>query len=146
MRNRRKLDIRLHPTQEKRLGNPLILIIDDDIDLLRELKDVLDSHYNVVITSDPSEALATARKLRPDLIITDLRMQPMSGLQLIDILQNSRDTKDIPILVMTGYHDEKGNKIVMHLGPNRVFLKPFHPVDLMSRIEEILNERKSLQK
>jgi two-component system phosphate regulon response regulator PhoB len=130
--------------QEKKLGGSRIMIVDDDVDLLEELKKML-SHKDYMVEVIPNSALAfeLACSLKPDLIITDLKMEPKSGFQLADELRNSFKTKSIPIIAITGYFNKKEHGLMMKMvGIMHPILKPFTPQDLISAIEAVLKKVK----
>jgi DNA-binding response OmpR family regulator len=130
---------------EKKTPFSRIMIIDDDVNLLEELKEILAfNHYHIDIVSNSEVAFDKAYELKPDLIITDLRMRPKSGFQLVEELHNSYVTKDIPIIAMTGFFNKEEDKVMMKIfGIEHSFLKPFFPSDLIAKIDLILGESKS---
>ena len=130
--------------ERKRETMPRIMIVDDDVELLEELKEVL-SFNNYEVEAIPNSALAfeVACELKPDLILLDLKMKPKSGFQLADELHNSFKTKSIPIISITGYFTEKEHVLMMNMcGIKNVVLKPFNPDELVAKIESVLKEAK----
>lgn len=117
-----------------------IIIIDDDRDLLAELKDLMVSGgYDVAIFSDCEEALENIPKLKPDLILLDLKMDKISGFQVADRLRSSAKTETIPILAMTGHFPEQEYSLVMKIcGIRKCIRKPFAIRDLFLEVENAL--------
>lgn len=122
-----------------------IMIVDDDRDLLDELQHMLSlGGYDVEIVQDGFRASEEARKIKPDLILMDLKMSPKSGFQVADELQDCPEMKGVPILAMTGFFTEKEHVLMMKLcGIKAHILKPFNPVNLIGKIEFTL--RRSIQ-
>jgi len=122
---------------------PRILIVDDNVELLEELKDMLGmSGYEVSTLNEGHKALDAALKNKPDLILLDLKMSPKSGFQIADEITNSVPLKDVPIVAMTGFFTEKQHLLMMKLcGIKTSILKPFWPVNLISKIEFALGNR-----
>jgi len=119
------------------------MIVDDNAELLEELEDMLElGGYDVIALSDGNKALDVALKNKPDLILLDLKMSPKSGFQIADETRNSLALKDVPIIAMTGFFTEKQHLLMMKLcGIKTSILKPFWPVNLISKIEFALGNR-----
>ena len=124
--------------------NPKILIVDDNVELLEELQDMLSqSGYDVETTSDAEKAFSLAHEMKPSLILLDLKMSPKSGFQVADELRHSLQMKEVPIIAMTGFFTEKEHVLMMKLcGIKTFILKPFQPVNLISKVEFALGRRK----
>jgi DNA-binding response OmpR family regulator len=123
---------------------PLILIIDDNIELLEELENLLKlGDYDVIAISDGTKAFDVALKNRPDLILLDLKMTPKSGFQIADEARNSLLLKDVPVIAMTGFYAENQHFWMMKLcGIKTAILKPFMPLNLISKIEFALGKNR----
>ena len=121
---------------------PLIMVVDDNVELLEELENLLKlGGYDVVGLSDGTMALDTALKNKPDLILLDLKMTP-SGFQIADEAKHSLPLKNIPIIAMTGFFTEKQHLLMMKLcGIRTSILKPFRPLNLITKIEFALGNR-----
>ncbi|MBI3601438.1 MAG: response regulator transcription factor [Candidatus Omnitrophica bacterium] len=124
---------------------PRIMVVDDDVELLEELKELLSaSNYEVEVMPNSALAFEVACELKPDLVLLDLKMKPKSGFQLADELHNSFKTKAIPIIAITGFFTEKEHVLMMKMcGIKHALLKPFNPPDLIAKIESVLEESKS---
>lgn len=118
---------------------PKILLIDDE----RQLLDICGMNlqvagYNVLLSEQGKEGLELAQEEKPDLIILDMRLKDISGFELIGRLKSNKDTKDIPVLVMSGYKDE-----IMKIQENEELalpwiLKPFKNDEILSKIQSLL--------
>jgi DNA-binding response OmpR family regulator len=118
-------------------NNPLIMVVDDNVELLEEVQDLLKlANYDVIALSDGSKVLDAASKNKPDLLLLDLKMSPKSGFQIAVETRNSLFLKDVPVIAMTGFYTEKQHFLMMKLcGIKTAILKPFRPLNLFTKIE-----------
>ena len=130
------------PFKKKQVQNEFlqqIMIVDDDYELLEELKDYLSFNYEVKTLFDSSHAFEIACELKPDLIIIDMKMSPKTGFQLANELRKSPETKLIPIIAITGVYVEKEHELMMRLlGVDRIIIKPFDPDRFLEEIRGAL--------
>lgn len=128
------------PLPENNHSSAKIMVVEDDMELLEELQTTLSqNNYDVEAISNSDSAFDVACKLKPNLIITDLKMRPKNGFMLVDELQNSFITNTIPIIVMTGFFTQKEHFVMMKMaGMKHIVIKPFDPVDLLAKIQTIL--------
>jgi CheY-like chemotaxis protein len=121
-----------------------ILIIDDDADVRYSLERVLvSSGYTVTSAADGRKGLACCKEKRPDIIITDILMPNIDGIETI--LQLRALYKDLPILAISGgWRNNKPDllKIAAQLGATEILAKPFGPKDLLSAIAKCLPARR----
>jgi DNA-binding response OmpR family regulator len=130
------------PTMSVRT-KPLIMIVDDNVELLEELENLLKlGGYDIIAISDGTKVFDSALKNKPDLILLDLKMSPKSGFQIADEARNSQILKNIPLVAMTGFFTEKQHFLMMKLcGIKTSILKPFRPLNLITKIEFALGNR-----
>ncbi|MCU0321365.1 MAG: response regulator transcription factor [Chitinophagaceae bacterium] len=115
-----------------------ILIAEDDAFMAAAIEGKLKSDgYEVVLTRDGREALELAEKHRPDLIITDILMPFISGLELIGIIKANFDKKT-PIIVLSGMDQEATVLEAFELGADDFLTKPLNPVELSMRVKRAL--------
>ncbi len=124
---------------------PLILVIEDNDDMRNFLHKVLSKTYRVETAYDGENGLEIIRKLVPDLIVTDLMMPNMDGLQLTDMVKNNEHTSHIPVILLTAKSAIESRLQALKTGADDYITKPFSPVLLEARIENILEQRKRLQ-
>jgi len=118
---------------------PRLLIVDDEPDIRISLKERLEfNNFEIVTASDGLEALALARSRKPDLIVTDIRMPIMDGLEMIKTLRQDDDAKHIPVIVMTAYSLEQLAKLNT-VDFDEYVRKPFEMADLIGIIEKTLD-------
>ena len=122
-----------------------ILVVDDNEDMCRFLRSFLTPVYSVREAGDGYEALEKIRQQMPDMIITDLMMPNMDGLQLTDRIKNDTSTSHIPVILLTAKSAIESRLEALKYGADDYITKPFSPEYLTTRVENILRQRKTLQ-
>ncbi len=116
--------------------NELILIVDDEQRIVRQVRDYLEhGGFRVIEAHDGRQALATARQAKPDLIVLDLNLPGMDGLDVCRALRRESDT---PIIMLTARVEETDRLIGLELGADDYITKPFSPRELVARVRVIL--------
>lgn len=116
-----------------------ILIADDEKEARILVHITLaDPGYRILETSDGSMALEIARKEKPDLLLLDLIMPSMNGLEVAEALRQDPATADIPIIMLTAIGEERGRQLAYDLGVLAYVVKPFSPLDLRGRVRAFL--------
>ena len=105
--------------------NEMILVIDDEPKIVKLARDYLErSGFRVVAAGDGQTALAQARHTRPDLVVLDLNLPGMDGL---DVCRALRRESDVPIIMLTARAEETDRLIGLELGADDYIVKPFSP-------------------
>ncbi|MDQ7025523.1 MAG: response regulator [Anaerolineae bacterium] len=124
-----------------------ILIVDDDVDSLKLIGLMLKRHnYEVVVADAGQKALAKAEAEIPDLIILDVMMPDMNGLEVTRRLRASEKTKNIPIIMFTAKTLINDKIIAFEAGADDYLTKPTHPAELASRVKAILARKATVKK
>lgn len=118
-----------------------ILIVEDDLSTRKLIEYLLQPHYEIMSASNGVEAktILINEKL-PDLIITDIEMPKMDGVELISELQNGGELSAIPIMVLSGNEPESLQEQLAGFGVNAFLKKPVQPKTLFWRVEECLGK------
>jgi DNA-binding response OmpR family regulator len=117
-----------------------ILIVEDDPETRDFATIVLElKGYDVVIARNGREGLAQARTEHPDLIVTDLRMPELNGLEMIRQLRRQPESATVPILVITASQMDYAQQAI-RAGASRALAKPFAPELLRASIKELLKK------
>ncbi len=120
-----------------------ILIVDDEEDIVELIKYNLKNEGYAVLTAFSGEqAIKTARQSRPDLIVLDLMLPGIDGLEVTKHLKSSEKTNHIPIVMLTAKGDESDIVIGLEMDASDYISKPFSPKVLIARIRAILRRRK----
>ncbi|GAB4544780.1 MAG: response regulator transcription factor [Anaerolineae bacterium] len=113
-----------------------ILIVDDEPKIVRVLRGYLEmAGFQVIAAYDGTEALAVYRKEAPDLIILDLMLPEVDGL---DVARAIRRESDVPIIMLTARVDEADRLIGLELGADDYVTKPFSPREVVARVRAVL--------
>ena len=122
-----------------------ILVVDDNEDMRSFLGNILSSDYRVIKASDGKEALATIEKDMPDIVITDLMMPNMDGLELIGHIKRSQDLNHIPVILLTAKSAIESRLEAMKEGADDYVTKPFEPEYLRARVKNLISQRIQLE-
>ena len=124
-------------------GNNKILVVEDDANLLNTLKYNLQKEgYDVITSADGAEAVETARKVKPDLIILDIMLPKMNGFEVCRIL---RKEMIVPILMLTAKAEETDKIVGLELGADDYVTKPFSIRELLARVRAMLRRVKMIE-
>ena len=123
-----------------------ILIVEDNADVASLIGRQLAGRYDLHFATDGTEGIASARRLVPDLILTDLMMPGADGLQLCRTIRSDNATSHIPIIVITAKATEADRIKGIEAGADAYLYKPFNSEELNIRIEKLLVQRQLLQK
>ena len=125
-----------------------LLIVDDDKSNLMMLSHILQAEYNIRVASDGKSALMIAEKYLPDLILLDIIMPDMDGYQVFSALQNSENTKHIPVIFITGLNKNNDEKRGLELGAADYISKPFDDMIVKLRVHhqiQIINQLRTIE-
>ena len=125
---------------------PLVLMVEDNVDLIRYVKKELSGQFNFVEARNGEEGLSIAQKKIPDLVVSDIMMPIMDGVTLIKNLRGDDRTSHIPIILLTARDDGETKIRGFEMGAEQYLVKPFEIDELSARIKSILNQRERLRK
>lgn len=127
-------------------GNkPSLLVIDDNNDIRQYLRTLLQDEFYVFEASDGREGLEVALKEVPDLVICDVMMPMMNGLEFTEQLKTQTITSHIPVIMLTAKNQDEHRAEGYEHGADSYITKPFHSKVLLSRIENLLKQRRLLK-
>ena len=113
-----------------------ILLVDDEPEILEICRDYLKaSGYEVITAKDGAQGLSAARREKPDLLVLDLMMPEMDGL---DLCRTIRRESNVPIIMLTARVEETDKLIGLELGADDYMTKPFSPRELVARVKVVL--------
>jgi DNA-binding response OmpR family regulator len=120
-----------------------ILVVEDEMQIARTLRDFLEvAGFEVTVAGDGSAALASARSDRPDLVVLDLGLPGIDGL---DVARELRRTSSTPIVMLTARGEESDRIVGLELGADDYLVKPFSPKELVARIRAVLRRTSGAQ-
>jgi len=127
-------------SMESMAGSLATVLICDDEPSLRELIRVsLDGQYSFAEADDGEESLEIARRLRPDVIILDMMMPRLSGLEVLTELRRDDALSDTRVIVLTAQPGSRDD--ALREGADLVMVKPFEPDQISAAVEEVLADR-----
>lgn len=126
-------------------NRPTVLVIDDNTDIRQYERTLLQDEYIVLEAADGKEGLAVALKEVPDLVICDVMMPVMDGLEFTKRLKTNTATSHIPVIMLTAKNLEEHRAEGYEHGADSYITKPFHSKVLLARIENLLRQRQLLK-
>jgi two-component system KDP operon response regulator KdpE len=115
---------------------PLILAVDDESGILRLIKLELSSQgFRVIVAENGQEALRLAEQQRPDIVVLDIVMPEMSGLE---VMRRLRERSSVPVILLTAKDHDEDKVRGLELGADDYLIKPFNPEELSARVRAVL--------
>jgi two-component system phosphate regulon response regulator PhoB len=116
-----------------------VLVVDDEPDIARILGFHLKKEgYQVVTAADGRAAVEEAQRHRPDLVILDLMLPELSGMEVLKVLRGDEVTRKIPVILLTAKKDELDRVLGFELGADDYVTKPFSPREVVLRVRAVL--------
>lgn len=124
----------------KAIVRPKILVVDDEPEAVELVEfNLKQAGYSVVTAADGAEALAKARTAQPSLIVLDLMLPEVDGLEVCKMLRRDPATASIPIVMLTAKAAEIDRVLGLELGADDYITKPFSPRELVLRVKRIIH-------
>lgn len=123
---------------------PLVLLVEDNYDLRKFLLIQLQANYRIAEAENGKEGLEKAMELLPDLILSDVMMPEMDGIEMLDKLKNNLSTSHIPVVLLTAKFAVESQIEGLKYGADYYITKPFHNDFLLASIENLLKQRKKI--
>lgn len=123
---------------------PEVLIVEDNYELRKFLKNQLQSFYRILEAENGKEAWAIATKKLPDLIVSDIMMPEMDGIELLDALKNATETSHIPVILLTAKSSVESKIEALNYGADYYITKPFDTDFLLASIENLIKQRRKI--
>ena len=127
------------------VARPLILVVDDNVDVREYVAGLLGSEYDVRQAADGREGLDAALKTVPDLIVCDVMMPVMDGLEMCRRVKAETATSHVPVILLTSNAQENQRAEGYDCGADAYITKPFSSKVLLSRVRNLLENRKRLK-
>jgi len=124
----------------------IVLLVEDNADMRAYLRDHLKDHFEVVEAENGKVGLARARELVPDLVLSDVMMPEMDGLDLCKALKHDERTSHIPVVLLTAKADVESRISGFERGADAYLPKPFNAEELQVRVRSLIDQRRALRK
>lgn len=125
--------------------NPLLLLVEDNADVVTMMMSMLKEEYILETANNGREGIEKAKELIPDIIISDVMMPDVDGLELCKTLKKDERTSHIPIILLTARATQEDKISGLEAGADAYLLKPFDKKELYVRLEKLLELRQSMQ-
>lgn len=123
---------------------PSVLVVDDSLSVRRSLEQVIgDAGFRVSSARDGLEAVAQVRERQPDVLVIDLEMPRMNGLELTSFIRRNEDTRHIPIIMITSRTTERHRDLARNAGVDTVLSKPYSEEGLLALIVDKLTRSRA---
>lgn len=122
------------------MGKPRVLVVEDALDLRRVVRAYLETALRCEVqeAADGIEALERLSSGTFDLVLSDLLMPRMTGLELLSVIRRNPSTAGLPVILLTAQEEESERSKALALGVNDYLLKPFSPQALRPVVERLL--------
>ena len=117
-----------------------VLICDDEPSLRELIRISLDGPYSFAEADDGEKSLEIARRLRPDVVILDMMMPRLSGLEVLSEIRSDAELAETAVIVLTAQPSTKDE--ALRCGADIVMVKPFEPEEITAAVEEVLAGRR----
>jgi len=122
----------------------IVLVVDDDPVILKLLEVNFEMEgFTVLVAHDGEEGIEVARSNQPDVIVSDIMMPKKSGLELVVALKGDSSTSEIPIILLSAKAQNADVRSGLEAGADDYVTKPFEPLDLVDRVNRLLEARAS---
>lgn len=125
--------------------HPVVLIVEDDEDVREVLLEEFEDDYRVLEAENGREALEQVARTSPDLVVTDIMMPEMDGLELCRLLKTGELTSHIPVILLTSRGSVENQLEGLETGADDYVSKPFHMPILAARIRNLLDARRRMR-
>ena len=123
-----------------------ILVVEDEPDIRKLVQyNLAQEHFKVLEAEDGEQALKIVQRDKPNLLILDLMLPGLSGIELCRILRDRSDTAKLPILMLTAKAGETDRVLGLEMGADDYLTKPFSPRELVARVRAILRRAASAE-
>lgn len=130
--------------ESSNISNDSILIVEDNADLRKFMSGILTPYFTVITARNGEEGLTVAAAAMPNLVLTDLMMPGMGGMQLLEKLKNDERTSHIPVIMLTARNEQHARIEGLKGGADDYLTKPFSSEELRVRITNLIDQRKQL--
>jgi CheY-like chemotaxis protein len=122
------------------MPKPRILCVDDETDILLVLKTALRDDYEVSTATNGPDALAMIEEEQPDLVLLDMMMPEMDGIEVLEEIRRMPHLASLPVIFLTGVSDRAKVREALDKGTQYYLVKPFDCTELMNRVAAAIQD------
>jgi signal transduction histidine kinase/DNA-binding response OmpR family regulator len=126
------------------IKKPRMLIVEDNVEIQKLIKEIFIDQFQIYTAKNGVEGLSETNRVKPDVIITDLMMPKMDGIEMLKNLKEDVRSKNIPVLILSAKSQIYDKIQGLEYGAEAYITKPFHVNEIKTSVESILNNRKKL--
>lgn len=138
-------DFRIRAVKEKEKDKSVILIVEDNADLRKYISQNLLSYYQIIEAENGKDGLDKSIEYIPDLVISDLMMPELDGVEMCSLLKKDPRTSHIPLIMLTAKADRDSKLESLETGADDYIIKPFDAEELQVRVKNLIEQRKKLR-
>ena len=131
---------KIYEAQVEDIKTKKILIVDDDIAMLRSMRNLLSQRYQTFIVNSGNDAIKFLKNIPVNLILLDYEMPELSGPEVFNLLRENALTKSIPVMFLTAKQDSESVKTAAAFKPEKYLLKSLPPDVILSTIDAFFNK------
>ncbi|MGB3468322.1 MAG: ATP-binding protein, partial [Cyclobacteriaceae bacterium] len=120
-------------------GKPSLLLVDDNADMRTFIRTLMEDDYHIIEARDGKDALEKMSEVKPDLILSDIMMPRMDGIDLIKRIKENEVWRKIPLIALTALAKESDKLYTLQIGIDDYLVKPFNPNELKVRAFNLIN-------
>jgi signal transduction histidine kinase/CheY-like chemotaxis protein/HAMP domain-containing protein len=137
--DKKEIEILLPNTGQRPIeGKPTVLIVEDNSDNMTTVLAIIDKKFNVLEALDGSEGIHMAKQHKPDLILMDIALPGIDGIQAFKAIRQNGETADIPIIALTASAMTSDREIILAFGFDAYIAKPINDKEFFSTIDHVL--------
>ena len=138
-------DIKTEKTVHEGTERPILLVVEDNVDVTRYLMTILADSYDVIVAADGEEGISMAYEYVPDIILSDILMPVLDGIRMLDVIKNDLRTSHIPVVLLTARADISSRIEGLERGADAYITKPFNIEELKVQLKSLIAQRRKLQ-
>ncbi len=125
----------------KNVENQTILVVEDVDLILENLEEILETNgYSVLVATSGIEALEKLQAFKVDLVLCDVRMRGMTGIELLQVTRQDSDLRNIPFIFLSALTSRREKEVGLAAGAAAYIIKPFYLNELLSTIQQVLSQ------
>jgi signal transduction histidine kinase/class 3 adenylate cyclase len=124
-----------------KINAPMVLVVDDNADMRSYVERILRKDYRIAVAKDGAEAFELAKRLHPELIVTDVMMPKMSGHDLLKAVRQDHALRSVPVIFLTARAGSEARIESLDAGADDYLSKPFDELELLARVSNLIRAR-----